>query len=64
MRADWSKGTPLLVKTVAGGRVAATVERYEGECFYLVTVKEGVDAGRSLVVHEDDATRDESASAQ
>lgn len=65
MIAGWDKGTPLLVRTTDGGWVSATIERYDGECFYLVRVTERGhwQHGRALLVHQDDATRDDGLDA-
>lgn len=61
MIAGWEKGTRLLVRTTAGGLVSCRIEKYDLECFYVVEVLEGPQKGQRLVVHEDDATRDETA---
>lgn len=61
MKAGWERGTRLLVRTAAGGLVGCKVVGYEREGFYLVEVLEGRQQGQRLIVHEDDATRDEQA---
>lgn len=64
MKAGWEKGTRLLVRTTAGGLTSCRIERYEREGFYAVEVLEGPQQGARLIVHEDDATRDEQAALQ
>jgi hypothetical protein len=59
---SWSEGTRLLVRTIDGGpRVLGRILKYLGEDFYLVKVVEygHRQDGLELVVHQDDAVRDE-----
>lgn len=62
MVSSWGPGTPLLVRTTAGGLVSCTIIKYDLEGFYKVRVEEGPQKGQELIIHEDDATRDEGRS--
>ena len=59
MIAGWDRGTRLLVRTTAGGLASCKIDHYDRDGFYVVDVLDGPQRGRRLVVHEDDATRDE-----